>query len=70
MTNQLVGATIIEALDLDPPPIALAFVDQPPIGIDTVQADLPSSCAFWRKAEQEVFSPLQKLTSTARSELW
>jgi uncharacterized protein (DUF169 family) len=55
MTNQQVGATIIEALDLDPPPIALAYVDQPPIGIDNVRADSPSSCAFWRRAEQEVF---------------
>jgi len=55
MTNQEVGATITAALDLDPPPIALVFVDQPPVGIDTVQADLPSSCSFWRRAEQEVF---------------
>jgi uncharacterized protein (DUF169 family) len=55
MTNTEVGATIIGALDLDPPPIALAFVDQPPIGIDTIQADLPSSCSFWRRAEQQLF---------------
>ncbi len=55
MTNQEVGATITAALDLDLPPIALAFVDQPPVGIDTIQADLPSSCSFWRRAEQEVF---------------
>ena len=55
MSNQEMGATIIAALDLDPPPVALAFVDQPPAGIDTIQADLPSSCSFWRRAEQEVF---------------
>jgi uncharacterized protein (DUF169 family) len=55
MTNQEVGATIITALDLDPPPIALAFVDQLPVGIDTIQTDVPSSCSFWRRAEQGVF---------------
>ena len=55
MSNQEVGATIIAALDLDPPPVALAFVDEPPAGIDTIRADLPSSCSFWRRAEQEVF---------------
>jgi uncharacterized protein (DUF169 family) len=55
MTNQELGATIIAALDLDPPPIAAAFVGQPPVGIDTIQTDLPSSCSFWRRAEQGVF---------------
>jgi len=55
MTNQEVGATITAALDLDPAPIALAFVDQAPVGVDAVQADLPSSCSFWRRAEQGVF---------------
>ena len=55
MTNQELGAAIIAALDLDPPPIAAAFVDQPPVGIDTIQTDLPSACSFWRRAEQGVF---------------
>lgn len=55
MTNQEIGATITAALDLDPPPIALAFVDQAPVGFDAVQADLPSSCSFWRRAERGVF---------------
>src|SRR5207302_6694078 len=55
MTNTEVGATITAALDLDPPPIALAFVQQPPIGIDTVRVDFPSSCSFWRRAEQQLF---------------
>jgi uncharacterized protein (DUF169 family) len=55
MTNQRVGATIIAALDLDLPPVALALVDQPPVGIETIQTELPSACAFWRRAEQGVF---------------
>jgi uncharacterized protein (DUF169 family) len=55
MTNQEVGATITAALDLELPPIALAVVDQPPIGIAAIQTDLPSACSFWRRAEQAVF---------------
>ena len=55
MTNKEIAAAINNALDLDPPPVALAFVDEPPAGIDTIRADLPSSCSFWRRAEQEVF---------------
>jgi uncharacterized protein (DUF169 family) len=55
MTNQEIGAAITAALDLELPPIALAVVDQPPIGIHTIQTDLPSACSFWRRAEQGVF---------------
>jgi len=55
MTNTEVGTAIVAALDLDPPPVALAFVDEPPAGIDIVQGDLPSACSFWRRAEQGVF---------------
>ena len=55
MTNDEIGATMVAALDLDLPPIAIAFVEQPPAGITTTQVNLPSSCAFWRSAEQGVF---------------
>ena len=55
MTNKEIAAAINSALDLDPPPVALAFVEQPPAGVDTIQSEVPSSCAFWRRAEQQVF---------------
>jgi uncharacterized protein (DUF169 family) len=55
MTNRELATTIIAALDLDPPPVALAFVDQPPAGVDTTRSEVPSSCSFWRRAEQGVF---------------
>jgi uncharacterized protein (DUF169 family) len=55
MTNRELATTIIAALDLDPPPVALAFVDQPPAGVDTIRSEVPSSCSFWRRAEQGVF---------------
>ncbi len=42
-------------LELHIPPIALAFVQGEPPGIARTEAVVPSSCAFWRKAESEVF---------------
>ena len=35
--------------------MALAFVDAPPAGVARTDAVVPSSCAFWRQAETEVF---------------
>jgi uncharacterized protein (DUF169 family) len=46
---------ISSELDLDMPPVALAFADGPPAGVEATDAVVPSSCAFWRKAEEGVF---------------
>src|SRR5438093_13386173 len=42
-------------LELPFPPIALTFVQDRPPGIPSTEAVVPSSCAFWRQAETEVF---------------
>ena len=42
-------------LELHIPPIALAFVQGEPPGIARTEAVVPSSCAFWRRAESELF---------------
>jgi uncharacterized protein (DUF169 family) len=55
MTNRELATTIIAALDLNPAPIALAFADQPPAGVDIIESEVPSSCSFWRRAEEGVF---------------
>jgi uncharacterized protein (DUF169 family) len=47
--------TLEKRLELRLPPIALAFVQEPPRGVPTTEAVVPSSCAFWRRAEREVF---------------
>jgi uncharacterized protein (DUF169 family) len=47
--------TLERRLELRIPPIALAFVQEPPRGIASTEAVVPSSCAFWRRAESEVF---------------
>lgn len=43
------------ALGLDLPPVALAFVDAPPPGVERDAEVSPSACAFWRRAEGGVF---------------
>lgn len=53
-TNQL-ATRLTSALSLDTPPVAVTFVEQPPADIPTTQAVVPSSCAFWRKAEEGTF---------------
>lgn len=42
-------------LGLDIPPIAIAFVETVPLGIRTFDQAVPAACAFWRKAETQVF---------------
>lgn len=44
-----------ELLDLDIRPVGLAFVEEPPEGVEETEAIVPSSCAFWRHAERRVF---------------
>jgi len=46
---------IATLLELELPPVALAFVDEPPAGVEPTDAVVPAACAFWRKAEQGVF---------------
>jgi uncharacterized protein (DUF169 family) len=43
------------ALELDLPPIALRFVAQAPDDVPEVGRDLPSSCSYWREAENRTF---------------
>jgi len=46
---------LIESLGLTRSPVALSFLDQPPKGVDTIEAAVPSACTFWIKAEQGLF---------------
>ena len=45
-----------ELLQLESPPLAIAFVDAPPPGVPHVSAVEPASCGYWRRAAAgEVF---------------
>ena len=48
--------SLTDLLELDSPPIAIAFVDQPPPGVPRAPAVEPASCGYWRRAAAgEVF---------------
>lgn len=55
MSYASLADTLEKRLELRLPPIALAFVQEQPPGIASTEAVVPSSCAFWRRAEEEVF---------------
>ena len=42
-------------LGVTDPPVAMAFVDEPPPGVPRTLSVVPSACAFWRQAEQSTF---------------
>jgi uncharacterized protein (DUF169 family) len=44
-----------ELLDLDIRPVALAFVEEAPVGVEDTAAVVPSACTFWRHAEERIF---------------
>jgi len=49
-------SSLSELLNLDSPPIAIAFVDGPPPGVNRVDRGEPAGCGYWRRAsEGEVF---------------
>lgn len=52
----LLSQTLTSLLGLDRPPVAVAPVDAVPEGVPVFEGVSPSSCAFWRQAEKELFA--------------
>src|SRR5258707_12538008 len=55
MSYTTAAETLSSQFGLDLPPIALTFVEAAPSDIPTFAQEVPSACAFWRKAEGGVF---------------
>ncbi len=55
MDNTKIDHEITSAFGLDIPPIAMAFVDGQPQGVETMEEEVPSFCTFWRMAEKKSF---------------
>jgi len=55
MDNAKIDQEISSAFGLEIPPIAMAFVDEPPQGIEIMEEEVPSFCTFWRMAEKKSF---------------
>ena len=47
--------TLKRGLGLSHPPVALSFLEEPPIGIPHFAGIVPSACTFWRLAEERLF---------------
>jgi uncharacterized protein (DUF169 family) len=55
MDHEKLSERLSEGLGLQRPPVALAFVDGPPEGIEEFAGEAPSACSFWPRAETRVF---------------
>ena len=55
MSTAATAALLIEKLDLDIAPVALAFMESAPAGVAAPGAVSPSACGFWRQAEKGAF---------------
>ncbi len=61
MSYRGVALDLTAKLELDSPPIALAFVTAPPAGVESFEDEVPSACSFWIRAQSGVFySPAEK----------
>lgn len=50
------GMQLKELLELDLPPIAITFRDQPPAGVPRIASPAPAGCGYWKlAAEGQVF---------------
>ena len=55
MSHANVAERLTSALMLDTPPVGLTFTNEPPAGVPVSDRVVPSSCSFWRHAENGVF---------------
>jgi uncharacterized protein (DUF169 family) len=55
MNNEALSQQLSKQLDLERRPIAVAFVESQPDGVEQSDAAVPSACTFWVKAEAGVF---------------
>ncbi len=54
------AAQLKESLQLSLPPVALAFADELPAGVQPYDEVAPAGCYFWQEAAQRVFSTTAK----------
>jgi uncharacterized protein (DUF169 family) len=55
MSYNELSILLCDSVGLEHAPVALAFVDRQPDGVSVASKLVPSSCSFWRAAEQQVF---------------
>ena len=55
MDRSTLASALESRIPLSKPPVGLAFVNAQPTDVPRTGKTVPSSCAFWREAETEVF---------------
>ena len=53
--HHALSRTLVDALSLALPPIAVSFVDEIPAGVPAFQGLAPAGCAFWQRAAAGAF---------------
>ena len=53
MDNAKINQDIVSAFGLSIPPVAMAFCDDQPQGVESIEGEFPSFCTFWRIAEKK-----------------
>jgi uncharacterized protein (DUF169 family) len=51
-----IAQSLIDALQLSQPPVAIAFTDTVPKGVKTFAGAVPAGCRFWQEATAQVFA--------------
>ena len=55
-SNESLSRTLVEALSLALPPIAVSFVDEAPAGVPAYAGHAPAGCVFWQEAAAGAFA--------------
>lgn len=55
-----ISKTLVSALDLAQPPVAIAFQDAPPVDVPLYKGSSPAGCRFWQEAATRVFATTPK----------
>src|SRR5690349_747090 len=55
-SNDALSHTLVDALALALPPIAVALADEVPAGVPPYRGTAPAGCAFWQEAAAGAFS--------------
>src|SRR6185312_8917569 len=56
-SNESLSRTLVEALSLALPPVAVSFVDEIPAGVPAHRGNAPAGCAFWQEGAAGAFAP-------------
>jgi uncharacterized protein (DUF169 family) len=51
-----IAETLVSALQLTQPPVAVSFTDAVPEGVKVYQGSAPAGCRFWQEATTQVFA--------------